>query len=65
MVCIRVLKILYHKMKNIVTERKELDDLVSALGGKKLKLCKSCMEGTRSDILQAIETEVKNTTATI
>ena len=52
-------------MKNIVTERKELDDLVSALGGKKLKLCKSCMEGTRSDILQAIETEVKNTTATI
>ena len=30
-------------------------------GGKKLKLCKLCMEGTRSDILQAIETEVKNT----
>ena len=41
-----------------VTEKKEL---VSALGGKKLKLRKSCMEGTYSDILRAIETEVKNT----
>jgi len=35
--------------------------LVSALGRKKLKLLKSCMEGTRSGILQAIETKVKNT----
>ena len=34
---------------------------MSALGRKKLKLRKSCMEGTRSNILQAIETEVKNT----
>jgi len=34
--------------------------LVSALGRKKLMLRKSCMEGTRSDILPAIETEVKN-----
>ena len=41
-------------------EQKELDDLVSALGENKLKMRKPCMEGTRSDILQAIETEVKN-----
>ena len=33
---------------------------MSALGGKKLKLRKSCMEGIRSDILPAIETEAKN-----
>ena len=44
-----------------VAERKELDDLVSTLGGNKLKMRKPCMGGTRSDILQAIETEVKNT----
>ena len=43
-----------------VADKKELDDLVSTLGGKKLELRKSCMEGTCSDILQAIETEVKN-----
>ena len=36
---------------------------MSALGRKKLKLRKSCMEGTRSDILQAIETKVKNTSS--
>ena len=35
--------------------------MVSALGVKKLKLRKSCMEGIHSDILQAIETKVKNT----
>jgi len=33
---------------------------MSTLRGKKLKLHKSCMEGTCSDILQVIETEVKN-----
>ena len=33
---------------------------MSALGGKKLKLHKSCMEGIHSDILPAIKTEVKN-----
>ena len=33
---------------------------MSALGRKKLKLRKSRMEGTRSDILPAIETEAKN-----
>ena len=36
---------------------------MSTLGGKKLKLCKSCMEGTHSGILQVIETEVKNTSS--
>ena len=45
----------------IVTKQKELDDLVSTLRGNKLKMCKPCMEGTCSDILQVIETEVKNT----
>ena len=44
-----------------VAEQKELGDLVSTLGGNKLKMRKPCMEGTRSDILQAIETKVKNT----
>ena len=44
-----------------VAEQKELDDLVSTLGGNKLKMCEPCMEGICSDILQAIETEVKNT----
>ena len=34
---------------------------MSALGWKKLKLHKSCMEGTHSGILQATETKVKNT----
>jgi len=43
-----------------VAEKKELDDLVSALGGNKLTLRAPCMDGTRSEILQAIETEVKN-----
>ena len=42
-----------------VAEKKELDDLVSALGGNRLPLRKSCMEGTRSAILTTIETEVK------
>ena len=46
--------------QGLVAEKKELDDLVSVLGGNKLELRKSCMEGTRSEILQAIETEVKN-----
>ena len=45
-----------------VTEKKEL---VSALGGKKLKLRKSCMEDTHSDILQAIEPRSRIPAATI
>ena len=36
---------------------------MSALGKRKLKLCKSCMEGTHSGILQVIETEIKNTSS--
>jgi len=44
-----------------VAEQKELDDFVSTLGGNKLKMCKPCMKGTCSDILQVIETEIKNT----
>ena len=43
-----------------VAEHQELDNLVSALGGNRLPLREPCMEGTRNDILQAIETEVKN-----
>ena len=46
--------------ENTVTEKKRLDDLVSALEGKKLKLHKSYIEGICSNILQAIENEVKN-----
>ena len=46
--------------ENTVTEKKRLGNLVSALEGKKLKLYKSYMEGICSDILQAIENEVKN-----
>jgi len=41
-------------------EKKELDDLVSALGGNRLPLRKPCMEGTRRTILQDIETKVKS-----
>ena len=44
-----------------VAKQKELDDLVSTLGENKLKMCKPCMRCTCSDILQVIETEVKNT----
>jgi len=39
----------------------ELDDLVRALGGNGLPLSDPCMEGTRLDILQQIETEIKKT----
>jgi len=42
------------------TEQKELDDLVRALGGNRLPLRKSCMEGTRQTILQEIENKVKS-----
>ena len=46
---------------NSICNNDNINNLVSALGVKKLKLCKSYMEGTHSDILQAIETKVKNT----
>ena len=43
------------------TEQKELDDLVRALGEHRLSLRDPCMEGTRLDILQQIEIEIKRT----
>ena len=44
-------------------EKKELDDLVRALRENRLPLRKSCMEGTRTTILQEIENEIKNVNA--
>ena len=44
-----------------VAKQKELDNLVSTLGENKLKMCKLYMEGTCSNILQVIETKIKNT----
>ena len=45
----------------LILEKKDLDDLVSALGGNRLSLRDPCMEGTRLGILQQIETEIKRT----
>ena len=45
----------------LIPEKKELDDLVRVLGGNRLSLRDPCMEGTRLDILQQIETGIKNT----
>ena len=42
-------------------EQKKLEDLLRALGGNRLSLCDPCMEGTRLDILQQIETGIKST----
>ena len=39
----------------------KLDELVRALGENRLPLRKSCMEGTRTTILQEIEDEIKST----
>ena len=41
-------------------DKRELDDLVRDLGENRLPLRKSCMEGTRTSILQEIEYEIKN-----
>jgi len=41
-------------------EKKELDDLMRTLGENGLPLRKACLEGTRTTILQDIETEIKN-----
>ena len=41
-------------------DKKELDDIVRVLGENRLSLRKSCMEGTRTTILQEIENEIKN-----
>jgi len=44
-----------------VVEQKGLDNLVRALGGNRVPLRDPCMEGTRLDILQEIETRIKST----
>jgi len=41
-------------------EKKELDDLTRTLGENGLPSRKACLEGTRTTILQDIETEIKN-----
>ena len=41
-------------------EKKELDNLMHMLGENRLPLRESCMEGTRTTILQEIEKEIKN-----
>ena len=41
-------------------DKKELDDLVRALGENRLPLRKACLEGTRTTILQEIENKIKN-----
>jgi len=48
--------------KNVETtaNKKELEDLVSALGENRLPLRKPCMQGTRTAILQEIENDIKN-----
>jgi len=48
------------KNAKIAADKKELEDLVSALGENRLPLRKPCMEGTRTAILQKIEDEIKN-----
>jgi len=45
----------------LILEKKDLGNLVSALGGNRLSLCDPCMEGTRLGILQQIENEIKRT----
>jgi len=47
------------KNAKAASDKKELDDLVSALGEDRLPLRKSCMEGTRTAILQEIEIKIK------
>ena len=44
----------------VVTERKGLDDLARALGENRLALCKPCMEGTCTAILQEIENGIQS-----
>ena len=41
-------------------DKKELDDLMNALGDNRLQLREPCMAGTRTTILQKIEDEIKN-----
>ena len=44
-----------------VAKQKELNDSVSTHEVNKFKMCKPCMKGTCSNILQVIGTKVKNT----
>jgi len=48
------------KNAKAAADKKQLNDLVSALGEDRLPLRKSCMEGTRTTILQEIEIKIKN-----
>jgi len=48
------------KKVEIVVNKKELDDLVSALGENKLSLHIVCIVGTYITILQKIEDKIKN-----
>ena len=48
------------KNAKMAADKKELEDLVSALGDNKLHLHEPCMEGTRTTILQVIEDDIKN-----
>ena len=48
------------KNAKTAADKKELEDLVSALGENRLPLCKPCMEGTRTAILTKIEREIKS-----
>ena len=47
------------KNTKAASNKKELDNLMSALGEDRLLLCKSCMEGTHTVILQEIEIKIK------
>ena len=47
------------KNTKAASNKKELDNLMSALGKDRLLLCKSCMEGTHTVILQEIEIKIK------
>jgi len=48
------------KSSKMAADKKELEDLVSALGENRLSLRTPCMKGTRTAILQKIEDEIKN-----
>ena len=48
------------KNTKTAADKKELEDLVSALGENRLPLRKPCMEGTRTAILTKIEREIRN-----
>ena len=54
------IRISHQQLREADTEQKELKDLIRALGGDRLPLCNPCMEGTRLDILQQIETGIKS-----